>query len=192
MEVSFGCKRGSGKKRDRALGRGSTHQVDQPGTRLAQRKTPGLRNESKVGRWSSLISPERRKAFVGLNEEVAVLSRRTPRCRRPLVTPQPPHQNRAGESSADVRSDSRTSLASTVILHSTTSFLTEHPTSAACQINRRAGLIPAVQRPHGTAAILASCGGQARGVFGRRGDSERRRKGAAGTGIASWTSLEIR
>ena len=77
--------------------------------------------------------------------------------------------NRAGESSADVRSDSRTSLASTVILHSTTSFLTEHPTSAACQINRRAGLIPAVQRPHGTAAILASCASEARGVFPVRG-----------------------
>ena len=73
--------------------------------------------------------------------------------------------NRAGESSADVRSDSRTSLASTVILHSTTSFLTEHPTSAACQINRRAGLIQAEQRPLGTAAILAFCCNQARGVF---------------------------
>ncbi len=35
--------------------------------------------------------------------------------------------------SADNRSDSRTSLASTVILHATTSFLTEHPASATCQ-----------------------------------------------------------
>jgi hypothetical protein len=137
---------------------------------------------------SSLKRPAAAKPCVGRLEEVAVLpegatvlhDRWLPDGRKISFEP-------GRRSSADNRSDSRTSLASTVILHSTTSFLTELPTSVACQINRRAGLIPAVQRPHGTGDILASARKQARGVWPFVKSSFQRR---SGQGWRAWTAKQ--